>query len=254
MHFERNKVYWIKFNFLLLKKNEWTWPLVPENEESGKDKNEFAPPVIDELYIVTGNEVALFFKECGINKGTALSPPEIRELVKTYVKKNGLQNEREGSMVNLDPVLAQAVLVKGENNVITIKWEKITSRITNKMSKGYAMTQGGSTQVMKGKVDIIEMTLGKRSGNKKVTLIHNLDVYGIDPKDFGHKCQVGVAASSTVNEAANKKKSNGQPVIEVLVQGNQVAFAAKLLLEHYKIPKKYIRGLELAVKSKKWCY
>merc|ERR1712203_614622 len=105
------------------------------------------------------------------------------------------------------------------------------------------MTQGGSTQVMKGKVDMIEMTLGKRSGNKKVTLIHNLDVYGIDPKDFGHKCQVGVAASSTVNEAANKKKSNGQPVIEVLVQGNQVAFAAKLLLEHYKIPKKYIRGL-----------
>ena len=119
------------------------------------------------------------------------------------------------------------------------------------MSKGYSITQFGSTMVMKGKLDLIEMTLGKRSGNKKVTLIHNLDVFGIDVQEFGHKCQVGVAASSTVNEAANKKKSNGSPVIEVLVQGNQVAFAGKLLLEHYRIPKKYIRGLELAVKPKK---
>ena len=98
---------------------------------------------------------------------------------------------------------------------------------------------------MKGKLDLIEMTLGKRSGNKKVTMIHNLDVFGIDPKEFGHKCQVGVAASSTVNEAPNKKKSNGNPVIEVLVQGNQVAFAGKLLLEHYNINKKYIRSIAL---------
>ena len=231
---------------------QMNWSLVAETEEKGKDKNDFEAPVINELYIVTGNDVAFFFKEVGINKGTGLSPQEVRELVRLYVNKNGLQNPTDKTIVNLDPVLAQAVLVKGENNVISFKWEKITSRITSKMSKGFSMTQSGNTVVMKGKLDLIEMTLGKRSGNKKVTLIHNLDVFGIDPQEFGHKCQVGVAASSTVNEAANKKKSNGQPVIEVLVQGNQVAYAAKLLLEHYQIPKKYIRGLELAVKQKKW--
>ena len=91
------------------------------------------------------------------------------------------------------------------------------------------------------------MIVGTRSGNKKVTLIHNLDVFGISPQEFAHKCQVGVAASSTIHEAGNKKKSNGSPVIEVLIQGNQVAFAGKLLQNEYKIPKKYIRGLELAV-------
>lgn len=155
-------------------------------------------------------------------------------------------------MVNLDPVLAQAVLVKGENNVVTFKWEKLHSRIQSKMSKGYSIQFGLDARptVCKGKLDLIEMTIGNRSGNKKVTLVQNLDVFGINLQEFAHKCQVGVAASTSIHEAANKKKANGNPVIEVLVQGNQAIFVAKLLCEHYKIPKKYIRGLELAVEKK----
>ena len=34
-------------------------------------------------------------------------------------------------------------------------------------------------------------------------------------------------------------------------QGNHVAFAVTLLLEEYQVPKKYIKGLENAVKPKK---
>ena len=54
-------------------------------------------------------------------------------------------------------------------------------------------------------------------------------------QEFAHKCQVGVAASTTVHEAANKKRAGGGPVMEVLVQGNQVAFASDLLLNHYQV-------------------
>ena len=225
----------------------------PVTDDGSKVQDEFEPPIITELYLVSGQDVMLFFKELGIAKGTGMTPQDVRECIRNYVNKNELQNVKDKSIVNLDPVLAQAVLVKGENNVVTMKWDKLTSRITTKMSKGVAIQYGADSQpiLLKGKLDLIEMTLGSRSGNKKVTLIHNLDVFGIDPKEFAHKCQVGVSASSTVSEAANKKKSNGSPVIEVLVQGNQVAYAGKLLLEHYKINKKYIRGLELAKKAKK---
>ena len=104
--------------------------------------------------------------------------------------------------------------------------------------------------VQKGKLEPVEMMLGTRSGNKKVTLIHNLDLYGIDMHEFAHKCQVGVAASTTIHEASNKKRAGGNPVMEVLVQGNQVAFASKLLIEEYKLPRKFIRGTELAAKKK----
>ena len=34
-------------------------------------------------------------------------------------------------------------------------------------------------------------TLFIRSGNKKVTLVNNLETYHIDPAQFAHKCQVG---------------------------------------------------------------
>ena len=121
------------------------------------------------------------------------------------------------------------------------------------MTKGYSIDfqDGRSPSVFKGKLEPIEFLLGSRSGNKKVTLIHNLDVYGIDLGEFAHKCQVGVAASTAVHEAVNKKRQEGVAVMEVLVQGNQVAFASELLLNEYQIPRKYIRGLELAAKSKK---
>ena len=226
---------------------------VPDDSKATNgDKEEFEPPVITELYIVNGGDVAEFFKACKINKGCGMTSQEVRECVREYVNQNGLQHPTDKTIINLDPVIAHAVLVKGENNVLTFRWDKLHSRITAKMSKGFAIQYGSNSQpiVMKGKLDLIEMTVGSRSGNKKVTLIHNLDVFGIKPQEFAHKCQVGVAASSTIHEAPNKKKSNGSPVIEVLVQGNQVAFAGKLLMEVYKIPKKYIRGLELADNKK----
>ncbi len=220
--------------------------------EGGNGEQEFKPPVVTELYIVTGNEVAKFFKAVKVPKGTGLDAQEVKTLIRNYVYDNNLTIPDNQKQVNLDPILAEAVLVKGENNVVTFDWSKLHSRITAKMTRGTAINfnDGNGPIVQKGKLDLVEMLVAKRSGNKKVTLIHNLDVYGIKPAEFAHKLQVGVAASTTIHEAPNKKKSNGSPVIEVLVQGNQVAFAGKLLLEEYKLPKKYIRGLELAAKAK----
>ena len=69
----------------------------------------------------------------------------------------------------------------------------------------------------------------------KLTVQYGKCIAGIDLQEFAHKCQVGVAASTTVHEATNKKRAGGGPVMEVLVQGNQVAFASDLLLNHYQV-------------------
>ena len=224
----------------------------PEEEPSETAANSYNPPAVTEVNFITA-QVAGFFRDCGRSKGAPLTSLEVRECVKEYVKKEGLQNQEDPSIINLDPVLAEAVLVKGENGVFTIRWDKVTSRITTKMSRGYTLDfqNGAGPQVFKGKLEPIEMMLGSRSGNKKVTLIHNLDVYGINMQEFAHKCQVGVAASTAIHEANNKKRAGGQPVMEVLIQGNQVAFASNLLLNEYKIPRKHIKGMELAAKGKK---
>ena len=50
----------------------------------------------------------------------------------------------------------------------------------SKMSPGYSMQfQGEPANQYKGKLDPVELTTATRSGNKKVTLINNLDTYQV---------------------------------------------------------------------------
>ena len=56
-----------------------------------------------------------------MTKGKGLTSVEVRELVKEYVKRESLQNKEDPSVINLDPLLVEVVLVKGENTVYTIR-------------------------------------------------------------------------------------------------------------------------------------
>ena len=67
----------------------------------------------------------------------------------------------------------------------------------------------------------------------------------IDPTEFAHKCQVYLSVGTSHHPAPNRKSGT-----EVLIQGNHIPYATKLLLEEYKIPKKYVKGIE-NTKSKK---
>lgn len=58
-----------------------------------------------------------------------------------------------------------------------------------------------------------------------MTLVNNLEVYGIDPHELAHTVQIGVAASTSVSPAPNKKEG-----LQVLIQGNQINFLATVLL------------------------
>lgn len=115
----------------------------------------------------------------------------------------------------------------------------------------------------------------------KVTTVDNLDVFGLDLKEFAHEIQIAIQCSCTVSQSSSNK-------MQVVIQGNQIAFVADLLtgkipfilcqqalhlmrisrlttciliiymyinyfflfLGKYRIPKKYIKGLEKAPKGK----
>ena len=209
----------------------------------------YAAPEITELFMVSGATLPLF-KAVGLKKGDPLTATELRDKVRMYVRENALQDQGPGTrgQVNLDPLLAGVALGKGENGVTTLPWEDLGSRLQAKMSSGYAMRFPGmaTATVKRGKLDPVELSTATRSGNKKVTLVHNLELYGIDAGEFAHRCQTGVAASTSVGEAANRRPG----AVEVLVQGNQVVFISKLLLETYRIPRKFIKGMEEGKKKK----
>lgn len=56
-----------------------------------------------------------------------------------------------------------------------------------------------------------------------MTLVNNLELYGIDLIKFSKECQHGVAASTTINDVPNAQNR------QVQIQGSQVLFVFKLL-------------------------
>ena len=86
-----------------------------------------------------------------------------------------------------------------------------------------------------------------RSGNKKVTLVTNLETYGVNPQDLAKEIRVGAAASSSVSAAPGQKAGAKQ----LLIQGNQVNLVVAILTEKYNIDKKHIAGMEKGEKKKK---
>lgn len=91
------------------------------------------------------------------------------------------------------------------------------------MKSCYTVSSNGRAEINKGKLEPITMTVVQRGGNKKVTCVDNLELYGIPLQEFAKQCQHGIAASTTINSVPHKKSQ------QLTVQGNQVAFVHKLL-------------------------
>ncbi|XP_021927222.1 eukaryotic translation initiation factor 2D isoform X2 [Zootermopsis nevadensis] len=199
-------------------------------------------PAIVELYTVTAAVLPLFSK-FGLRKGGSLPVADVRKHVTDYVKKEKLQDPMNRNLVRVDAVLQAAVQ---NPNTVAVSWEDLMGLIIGRMSHSYQMTfSDHKTVAQKGKLDPIDIQVGRRTGNKKVTLINNLELYGINIQEFARECQHGVAASTSISTVQGKKSQ------QLLVQGNQVLFVGNLLMGKYQIPKHYIRGLDSAPRQKK---
>ncbi|KAG1697894.1 Eukaryotic translation initiation factor 2D [Nymphon striatum] len=220
---------------------------VTEEPAEEKDKSSYDPPEVVELFCITA-PVAPIFRDFKHRKGDFLSASDVRKVVTDYVKKNELQNPKNGRFVKLDPHLTDAILNKNEYNSISeLQWEDINARMLAKMLPGYQMTFPGRKPIVKkGKLSPIDISMVERRGCKIVTLVNNMVTYGIDATEFARRIQSGVAASVSVNPAPPNRKDGPQ----VLIQGNQVKYIGNLLTGEYGIPKKLIKGFELAPKKK----
>lgn len=105
----------------------------------------------------------------------------------------------------------------------SITWEELIEKIKNSMKNCYKVSTGSENIINKGNLPPIALNVSVRSGNKKVTLIDNLELYGINLNEFAKECQHGVAASTSISTVVGKKCD------QLLVQGNQVIFVYNLL-------------------------
>ncbi|GFO05064.1 eukaryotic translation initiation factor 2d-like [Plakobranchus ocellatus] len=212
---------------------------------SGGEVDTYVPLTFTDVYCVNG-ATQDFFKDSGYSKGDALLISEVRDCVTDYIKRNELQCE-DKKTVTLDPVLAHTILKPSEGDLDKMGWEQVINRMVGKMQASVAIRVGNEPPIVKkGKLEPIKLTTAMRASNKKVTLVENLEDFGVDARVFARLVQKAVACSCSV--AATDQKNKGQ---SVTIQGNQIAFVGKVLLEKYKIPRRYVQGLENAPKQKK---
>ena len=104
-----------------------------------------------------------------------------------------------------------------------------------------------SSSFPQGGLPPVALNVETRSGNKKVTLVTNLETYGVNPGALGKEIRVQAAASTSVSAAPGQKLGAKQ----LLIQGNQVNLVVTILTEKYNIDKKHISGMEKGEKKKK---
>eukprot|EP00058_Branchiostoma_floridae_P005947 XP_002591435.1 hypothetical protein BRAFLDRAFT_205481 [Branchiostoma floridae] len=220
-------------------------PAVEVNDPGTAAGPTYQPPEVVEMFSVTGN-LAPLFRTAGIRKGHALSGQEVREFLTQYVKENELVDPNNKRYIVVDPLLCDALRQKGED-LTHLTWEELFTRCCDKMSPCAQLIFPGQPPILKkGKLEPVDVQVQQRSGNKKVTLIYNLEGFGIRPDTFAHLLQLRVQASTAVNPAPNRKAG-----VQVMVQGNQVHTVAKLLIDEMKLPKKFVQGVEKAAKKKR---
>lgn len=189
---------------------------------------------VEEKYVINGCVNSIFSKY-NYKKGDSLFSHEVRKCITSYVKSGNLVDPNRDQYIRLDDTLCSIIGTKESH----ITWEKLFDGIFKKMSNLYFIkTPFSGTISGKGKLPLIKLSVVTKASNKKVTLVDNLEVFGINVNEFSKQCQHGVAASSTINTSQNSK------AVQFQIQGNQKSFIAQLLTEKYGIPKKYMEGCE----------
>ncbi|PNJ00406.1 EIF2D isoform 3 [Pan troglodytes] len=215
--------------------------------QEGSREQPYHPPDIKPLYCVPAS-MTLLFQESGHKKGSFLEGSEIRTIVINYAKKNDLVDADNKNLVKLDPILCDCILEKNEQHtVMKLPWDSLLTRCLEKLQPAYQVTFPGQEPIVKkGRICPIDITLAQRASNKKVTVVRNLEAYGLDPYSVAAILQQRCQASTTVTPAPGAKDS-----LQVQIQGNQVHHLGWLLLEEYQLPRKHIQGLEKAPKPGK---
>ncbi|KAL4710156.1 hypothetical protein ACJJTC_006453 [Scirpophaga incertulas] len=200
---------------------------------------EYTPPIVREVFCITAAVLPLFSE---YKKGTAVSASDIRSAVTQYVRTRSLVTSSP-STIALDPTLAQ-LLGKPDKDVV--KWDEVMNAVTSRMTAATEMRfADGSIQLTKSKLQPITMQLATRSGNKKVTLVSNLEAYGFNLSALAAAWQHAAAAACAVTRTPSARCD------QLLLQGDQTRFVARILIEKYGLPKKYVEGADKALKKKK---
>ncbi|XP_065197344.1 eukaryotic translation initiation factor 2D-like [Sycon ciliatum] len=209
--------------------------LLPSLDEDSPAAEASAPTF--SLYLSPSVDLMPVFSASGYAKDSLLTDSDIKEAVTKYVRSNDLVDEAKRTHIHLNDALSKALRKKGEPAPTLLRWDELMRGVKAKMLPRHEIVTSSGIKVMhKGALQPISVSTALRTGNKVVTLIDNVEVYGIEAKDLAERMQHVMASSASVHNKATKGKADRQ----VLVQGNAVRAVTDMLQDHYNVPQQAI--------------
>lgn len=204
------------------------------------------------------NQLAPIFEAANADVKALHLPSEIRPIIMAYLESENLVSERNKRLVQIDPILANAVfdgsssldhevLAKG-----TVPRDALVDRITQSCSPFWVLLRNDErreeVKAKAGNAPKVHVTLETRSGNKTVTKLSGVEVFHINAQPLAEELQKACAGSSSVNQLAGSSPKNA--VQEIMVQGPQKDAVVRAL-EKRGVHRQWIEVLDKTKGKKK---
>lgn len=182
-------------------------------------------------------QLAPIFTASNAGQHSLYLPAELSSIITSYIKSEKLVSDTNKRLINLDPVLANAVfdgstaldrevLAKG-----SVPRDALIERIQKSCSPFWILLRNDETRdkakAHAGHAPKITITLETRSGNKVVTKLSGFENFFIPPQPLAEELQKTCASSTSVSQLAGS--SPKKPAMEVMVQGPQKDAVIKAL-------------------------
>ena len=185
-------------------------------------------------------------------------PTEIRPIVASYLESENLISAKNKRLVNLNPVLANAVFDGNsslDREVIakgSVPRDALVDRILQACSPFWVILRNDESRekvkAKAGHAPKIQITLETRSGNKTVTKLSGVEVFHVNPQPLAEELQKACASSTSVGHLVGSSPKN--PVQEIMVQGPQKDAVVKAL-EKRSVNRQWIEVLDKTKGKKK---
>lgn len=185
-------------------------------------------------------------------------PTEVRSIIASYIESENLVSNKNKRLVNLDPILANAVFDGNsslDREVIakgSVPRDALIDRILQACSPFWAILRNDETRetvkAKAGNVPKIQITMESRSGNKTATKLSGVEAFHINPQPLAEELQKACASSTSVGQLVGSSPKN--PVQEIMVQGPQKDALVKAL-EKRGVSRQWIEILDKTKGKKK---
>ncbi|KZF20737.1 RNA binding protein-like protein Ligatin/Tma64 [Xylona heveae TC161] len=183
------------------------------------------------------DKFAPLFEASGSSVKAAYVASEIRIIVTAYIESENLIASTNKRLVNLNPILANAVfdgqspmdrevLAKG-----AVPRDALVERVLQGCANYWAILRGNESmdqvKPKSGAAPKVQIVLETRSGNKTVTKVSGVEAFYIKPNPLADELRTACAGSTSVGQLVGSSPKH--PVMEIMVQGPQKDAVIKAL-------------------------